>query len=203
MRLKHFIGTCLLVLTLVPMANAQKVAIKNNLVYDALRTPSLSLEFALEKKWTLDTQVGMNWFLYERRADHPRYVSKKWSHWSVRPELRYWFCESFNAWNIGLHALGGEMNVGGVEIPYFILQNKDGIMKNHRYEGYFYGGGISVGYQWLLSNRWSFEASVGIGYARVEYEKFRCTTCGASQGKGSADYVGPTKAALSLIFFLK
>ena len=35
---------------------AQKVAIKNNLAYDALKTPNLSLEFSMGRKWTLDTQ---------------------------------------------------------------------------------------------------------------------------------------------------
>ena len=43
---------------------SQRVAIKNNLVYDALLTPNLSLEFSLGEKWTLDTQVGMNFFFY-------------------------------------------------------------------------------------------------------------------------------------------
>ena len=36
------------------------------------------------------------------------------------------------------------MNVGGIDIP-FVLENKDSIMKDHRYEGWFYGGGLSVG----------------------------------------------------------
>lgn len=39
---------------------SQKVALKNNLAYDALLTPNLSVEFSLGKKWTLDAQVGMN-----------------------------------------------------------------------------------------------------------------------------------------------
>ena len=57
---------------------SQRVAIKNNLVYDALLTPNLSLEFSLGEKWTLDTQVGMNFFFYENdpTADglcNPRY----------------------------------------------------------------------------------------------------------------------------------
>lgn len=41
---------------------SQKVVLKNNLVYDALLTPNLSVEFSLGKKWTLDTQIGMNFF---------------------------------------------------------------------------------------------------------------------------------------------
>lgn len=46
---------------------AQEFALKNNLAYDALRTPNLSLEFSLGKKWTLDTQTGMNFFFYTKK----------------------------------------------------------------------------------------------------------------------------------------
>lgn len=37
-----------------------KGCVENNLAYDALLTPNLSVEFSLGKKWTLDAQVGMN-----------------------------------------------------------------------------------------------------------------------------------------------
>ena len=46
-------------------AFSQKVVLKNNLVYDALLTPNLSVELSLGKKWTLDTQVGMNFSFME------------------------------------------------------------------------------------------------------------------------------------------
>ena len=36
----------------------RNVALKNNLAYDALKTPNLSLELSIGRKWTLDTQVG-------------------------------------------------------------------------------------------------------------------------------------------------
>ena len=94
------------------------------------------------------------------------------------------------------------MNVGGINIP-FILQNKHKEMKAHRYEGYFYGGGISAGYHWILSDRFSLEAALGIGYAHVRYDKFKCTACGQRTGKGGADYLGPTRVSLSIIYILK
>ena len=62
-------------------AFSQKVSIKNNLAYDALKTPNLSLEFSMGRKWTLDTQVGMNFFFYENDATANGYKTKKWSHW--------------------------------------------------------------------------------------------------------------------------
>ena len=77
-------------------AFSQKVALKNNLVYDALLTPNLSVELSLGKKWTLDTQVGMNFFFYESDATAGGYKTRKWSHWLVQPEIRYWTCETFN-----------------------------------------------------------------------------------------------------------
>ena len=183
-------------------AFSQKIAIKNNLVYDALLTPNLSLAFSLGEKWTLDTQVGMNFFFYENDATASGYKSNKWSHWLVQPEIRYWTCERFNGWFWGLHAHGGQMNVGGINIP-FILQNKHKEMKDHRYEGYFYGGGISAGYHWILSTRFSLEAALGIGYAHVKYDKFRCTTCGQKVGREGADYFGPTRTSLSIIYILR
>lgn len=180
----------------------QKVAIKNNLIYDALKTPNLSLEFSLGRKWTLDTQVGMNFFLYTKEATSPRYRTKKFSHWLVQPELRYWTCDVFNGWFLGLHVMGGQMNIGKINIP-FVLQKESGRMRDYRYEGYFWGGGLSTGYQWVLSNRFNIEASLGVGYVHANYDKYKCATCGTRLGKGNADYIGPTKAAISIIYMLK
>ena len=67
---------------------SQRVAIKNNLVYDALLTPNLSLEFSLGEKWTLDTQVGMNFFFYGNDPTADGYKTRKWSHWLVQHEIR-------------------------------------------------------------------------------------------------------------------
>ena len=44
---------------------------------------------------------------------------------------------------------------------------------NYRYDGKIYGAGISYGYHWILKNRWSMEATIGAGYARLDYEQIR------------------------------
>lgn len=184
------------------LAFGQKVAVKHNFAYDAWKTPNLSAEVALGRKWTFDVQGGMNSFFYTKNATSPHYKTKKFSHWLVQPELRLWTCDVFNGWFFGLHAHGGKVNIGGIKVP-FILHRKGEDMKAHRYEGGFYGGGISAGYQWLLSNRFNLEVEAGVGYARLRYDRYKCVSCGGKDGGSHADYLGPTKAALSIVYFLK
>lgn len=200
--MRRFLISLAVVLSCASAAFAQKVALKTNLPGNII-SPNLALEVALGRKWTLDTQYGTNFFYWTNDVNSPKYTTKKFSHWMVQPELRYWNCEVFNGLFFGLHAHGGQMNVGQYNIPLFILQNKDNVMKNNRYEGWFAGAGVSIGYHWILSNRFSLEASVGAGYAYIHYDKFKCATCGERLETNKADYIGPTKAALSLVYMFK
>lgn len=171
-------------------AHAQRAAIKTNLLYGATATPNLQLEFGLNKKSTLELGAGVNWFEFNN--------NKKFKHILVQPEYRYWFCETFNGHFLGVHAHGAQFNVGGWDIPVGRLD----AFKENRYEGYLYGGGLSWGYQWVLSPRWNFEASIGGGFARIHYDKYDCATCGTKQDEGKYNYWGVTKAALSLIYVI-
>ena len=123
---------------------------------------------------------------------------KKMKHWLVMPEVRYWTCEKFNGTFIGVHALGGQYNIAGIKLPFGIFPN----LKDHRYDGYLYGGGLTLGHQWILNKRWSIEAAIGAGYARVHYDKYNCGECGTKMETKNSNYWGVTKAALSIIYFI-
>ena len=112
------------------------------------------------------------------------------------PERRYWLCEKFNGHFLALHGHYAKYNVGGMS---FLSDN----MERHRYQGHLWGGGISYGYQWLLGNRWSMEAVLGVGYARLDHSKYPCATCGTIQKSEKKNYFGPTKAAVSIIYIIK
>lgn len=162
------------------------IAIKTNALYWATTTPNLGFEIGLSKKMTLDISGNYNpWEL----ADN-----KKIKHWLVQPELRYWLCERFNGHFLGVHAHYAEYNIGGLNIL--------GLDKN-RYQGNLYGGGISYGYQWILSNHWSIEATVGLGYAHLDHDKYTCGDCGTKLKKDEKNYWGATKAGLSIVYILK
>lgn len=188
--LKFFL-VILALATSLSFSYAQKVAIKNNLLYDATVTPNLALEIAMSRKMTLEMAAGLNFFDFSD--------NKKIKHFLVQPELRWWTCDLFNGHFFGLHGHVAQFNVGGWDIPVGRLKT----FRNNRYQGYLYGGGFSYGYQWLLRPRWNLEASIGGGYARIHYEKYPCTTCGTKLDEGHTNYLGVTKAAVSLIYIIK
>ncbi|MCD8266134.1 MAG: DUF3575 domain-containing protein, partial [Prevotellaceae bacterium] len=44
------------------------------------------------------------------------------------------------------------------------------------------------------------EAEIGLGYAYTKFDKFDCDNCKANDDKLHHNYVGPTKAAVNLIY---
>lgn len=170
----------------------RQLGIKTNLLYWATTTPNLGLEMAVGNKHTAQVFFGLNpW--KQSSGDH-----SSLRHWMVMPEYRYWFNQNFDGWFLGAHALGGQYNVGGVKFPFGLLKG----LRNHRYEGWYAGGGITAGKQWNLSKHWNFEASLGLGYIHTQYDKFECGTCGEKLKSAHKNYVGPTKMALSLIYLI-
>ena len=54
-----------------------------------------------------------------------------------------------------------------------------------------------------MDKRWSMEAEIGVGYARIDYDKYNCGKCGSKLDNGHKNYVGPTKIALNIIYVIK
>lgn len=179
---------CLCILSV----HAQQIGFKSNALYWTTTTPNIGMEMEVGKKQTAQIFLGLNpW--KQSGGDQSRL-----RHWLVMPEYRYWFNRSFEGWFLGAHALGGQYNVGGVKFPFGLLKG----LRNHRYEGWYAGGGITAGKQWNLSKHWNLEASLGLGYIHTAYDKFNCGTCGEKLKSAHKNYVGPTKVALSLIYLI-
>ena len=172
---------------------AQDVALKTNLLYDGFLTPNLGLEFKLAPKWTLDLTGQLNaWTLSNDR---------RWKHWLVQPEARRWFCDAFGGHFVGMHLLGGQYNVGGIDTGLNFLGTDFSILKNRRVQGWAVGAGIAYGYAWVLGRHWNLEAEIGLGYVYTRYDVFPCATCGQKlETDKPHHYVGPTKAAINLVY---
>ena len=187
------VALCLYVLAM-PGAGAQDFAVKTNLLYDiAAYTANLGVEIGLAPRWTLDVSANYNgWTLSDNR---------RWKHWVVQPEARYWLCDRFAGHFFGLHAHGGQFNIGGLKNGISFLGSDFSKLENRRYQGWLAGAGIAYGYSWILGKHWNLEAEIGLGYIYTRFDTYPCADCGRKIAEdGSHHYVGPTKAAINLVY---
>lgn len=189
--LKYALAAVFLTATAI-IAPAQKVAIKTNLLYDALLTPDLGAEVRVAPQWTVELTGNFNgWNIGQKR----------WKQWNLQPEVRYWLCEAFSGHFFGAHLIGGQYNFGHLPFDFKFLGTDFGLLKDHRLQGWMGGAGIAYGYTWILSRRWSMEAEIGLGWIYTRYDKYECADCGKKvESKVPHNYVGPTKAAINLIY---
>lgn len=175
------------------VATAQEVAVKTNIVGDALLNPNVGVEIGLAPKWTLD--VGGQFNLWNMSHD------RRWKHWLVQPEARYWFCDRFAGHFVGAHLLGGQYNIGGLDIDMKMLGTDFRKLKDSRYQGWFGGLGIAYGYAWALSRHLNIEAEIGIGWTYTRHDRYPCAVCGTKiESDKDHNYFGPTKAAISVVY---
>ena len=171
---------------------AQEWAVKTNAVYDATATANLGVEIGLAPKWTLDFSGNLNAWSKNDKT--------KWKHWLVQPEARYWFCDRFSRHFVGVHGIAAAFNFGSIKNNLSFLGTDFSVLSTMRYQGYAFGGGVAYGYAFMLSKHINLELEAGFGYLYLDYEKFSCSDCGRRIGDGKHHYVGPTKAALNLVF---
>lgn len=161
----------------VTQLSAQKVAVKSNALFWLTTSPNVGLELAIGNKMSVEFAATYNPWTFKK--------DKKMRFWLVQPEMKYWFCEKFEGHFIGLHLHGAQ---------YF------GGFGSKSYDGYLAGGGITYGYDWILSSHWNLEAAVGIGYAHLWFDKSPRIYCEKCRTSERLNYWGPTKAAISLVY---
>ncbi len=178
---------------LSPSAKAQTAAVKTNIILDATATLNAGLEFRFAPKWTIDLSGDLNPWTFTG--------DKKFKHWLFQPELRLWACDAWAGSFFGLHALGGQFNVGGFDIDADFLGTDWRLLKDRRYQGWMAGAGLGYGYAWILGRHWNLEAEAGVGWVHSWYDTFRCAGCGKRIATDDQhDYFGVTKLAVSLVY---
>lgn len=192
MKIKNYI-VLLLAMMMASYAKAQDVAVKTNLPVDATATVNAGIELGLSSRWTLDLSGSFNAWNVSGNST--------WKHWMVQPEARYWLCDRFSGHFFGLHLHGGQYNLGNLNNGIKFLGTDFSKLSDSRYQGWFVGAGIGYGYSWILNRRWNLEAEIGLGYSYTRYDRFECAGCGEKvEEDRTHHYVGPTKAALNLIY---
>ena len=193
MKLKFYIPLFFGLLVSFSASAQNDVALKTNVLYDLTATVNAGVEIGLAPRWTLDISGNFNaWDMKE---------NKKWKHYLVQPEARYWFCDRFMGHVLGVHAHGGQFNFGGIKNGINFLGTNLSNLTNNRYQGWFAGAGVAYGYGFVLGRHWNLELELGLGYAYTKYDAFECAGCGRKVETGiTHHYVGPTKLALNLVY---
>lgn len=187
--MKRYLLILLLAAAALP-GRGQVVGIRTNVFSDIATTMNLGLEIGLGQKLSLDLPVSYNPWEFKDR--------KMLKLIAVQPELRWWLCNRFSGHFLGVHAHYAAYNVRGLKLPFGIYPG----VKENRYEGDAVGFGVSYGYQWIIGRHWGIEATVGLGYAHIWYDKYR-KCCGEKIASGSRNYWGPTRLGVNFVYYIK
>ena len=155
-------------------------SLRANLLRWATLTPDLGLEWRINPSWGI--LVNGSWTSWSWNDKDRRYAL-----WEVMPEVRYYLGEK-KAWYVGAMFKAGQFNYK---------------FSGTGRQGDFLGGGITGGYQLRLTEAFSMDFSLALGYLNADYEKYevvdgvrvRCAV-------GTKNWWGPINAGVTLVWKL-
>lgn len=163
------------------------MAVKTNLLYDALLVPNLALEFYLGNRWSLSGGWMYAWWKNDTRH---RY----WRIYGGELELRRYFGRKAEEKPLTGHHLGIYLQ----GLTYDFEWGGEGYLSH-----WTYGAGISYGYSLPVARRFNLDFGLGVGYLGGTYDTYIPTeTCYAWQRRSRRHWFGPTKAEITLVWLL-
>jgi hypothetical protein len=191
----HVIVACAFLLALSGSAAAQ--SIKTNVPLWLTGSPNIGAEFTLTRQLTLDGEVLWMPYMFKKHEEVFRVaMASIESRYHVNPAY-YYTNDSWDGFYVGPYALYGQFNIG-------LLRHGD-MDRSFRRVGWGVSGGISTGYKFYLSPRFRIDVNVGIGYAHLQYNKYKLGGEYADfplEQKITKAWVGPTKFGVYLVYNL-
>lgn len=133
-------------------AKAQRLAVKTDPLRWALMMPNIGGEVSVGDRWSIDLSVS---------GTQKPYWSQDAKIFCLQPELRYWLSgRQMSRFYVGAAAMWSRYDMK---------------FEGKMHEGDAYGGGITFGYSWFLSTRWSLEAYGGFGIFGYREKRYRPT----------------------------
>lgn len=166
-----------------PSKPLHRLALKTNLLYDAVLMPSLEVEYRIDNRWSVNLEGEVAW--WSRKNRHKYYQIA-----TISPEARYWFGTK-KPWHG--HYVGAF--VGG---SWYDLENG-----GRGYKGELVMTGLSYGYMFPVGRNLSFEAGIGVGFLHTQYEEYLpIDGCYVYQQTSRTNYFGPVKLKFALVWRL-
>ena len=168
-------------------AKPYHVAVRTNLLYDAMLLPTLGVE------WRINEHVGIK--LDGSLAWWGGSTGKVQKMWLVNPEVR-WYLLHDKRFYVGASGTYGEYNIYKYALGSILSKDDTG------YQGKLWNAGLTVGYQLPLSRHFTVDFNLGLGYTRSEYDSFTMTDgMRVYEGQNKTKNLwGPMQAGISLVW---
>ena len=170
---------------LQPEVPRHAISIKTNAVSVAALITNIGFEVKLAPRWSLDVMGAYS--PYNMIASN-----RKIRVFGIRPEARFWWGEPMKRGHfIGLHAFTSAFNVQ--------INDKVRLQDpNHA----LWGVGLAYGYAMPLGKkeRWGVEFTLGLGYARIKYDKYEGAENGRFIERNLVNYFGPTRLGVNFYY---
>ena len=164
------------------------MAVKTNLLYDAVLIPDIGVEFCLGKNWSVAGNWMYAWWKSDRKHNY-------WRIYGGDVELRRWFGrraveKPFSGHHVGLYGqiVTYDFELGG---------------KGYLGDKWSYGGGVAYGYSLPVGHRFNVDFTLGIGYLGGSYKEYiPLDGHYVWQTTKKRRWFGPTKAGISLVWLI-
>lgn len=169
----------LLLICSVVSAHSQTRLRANLLAYAAV-VPNIGIETRLSNKLTgvVEGYFSPMW----NQSDF------KFKGYLVTPELRYYFCESFNKHYIGIHGNFGKLDDLKLLRKHNIRKDVTAIAV-----------GVTYGHQWIFNHHWSLDVFGGIGWWRFKGDVYsKCDPSVMVAKDEVKNAFGPTRLGVTL-----
>ncbi len=161
------------------------ISIKTNAAAVAALITNIGIEVKLAPRWSLDLMGAYSPY-------NMIVPNRKIRLFGGRPEVRFWWGEPMKRGHfLGLHGFASAFNVQ--------LGNKARYQDpNH----VLWGAGLAYGYALPLGKkeRWGVEFTIGLGYARIKYDKYDGAINGQFIERKTVNYYGPTRLGVNFSY---
>lgn len=170
------------------------VALKTNLLYDAVTALNVELEVPIGKRFSVMVEDVFPWWSFGPNGN--KYCQQMWT-MSVEP--RWWF-----------YRKGMNDRLQGHFVAPYVMSGKYDLQWDTSicYRGYGWSAGLTYGYSMPLCKWLNMEFSMSIGYLNASYQHYQPSPDYEHLYKdpdnaGRLTYIGPTKLKVSLVVPIK
>lgn len=174
---------------LYPTNNNSVVALKSNLLYDAVLVPNIGLEVNLYNNWTV--YGDLMYAGWELPSAHVY-----WNLYGAQYGLRKYFGSQARERNMSGHHVG----IYGQALAYDLQVGNIG----QQTTTLNMSAGVEYGYSFPVAPGLNVDVELGFGYLTGKYFEYNLTS-GHDTWRGTIQrvWIGPTKASVSLVWLIK